>query len=47
VDRGAPRTGPGHGSPTVTLGVYGHLFTNTDDRTAEIIESAFTRVKTE
>ena len=47
LDRGAPRTGPGHGSPTVTLGVYGHLFTNTDDRTAEIIESPFTRVKTE
>jgi integrase len=37
----------GHGSPTITLGVYGHLFTNTDDRAAEIIESALARAKTE
>jgi integrase len=37
----------GHGSPTITLGVYGHLFTNTDDRAAEIIEAAFARTKTE
>jgi integrase len=28
----------GHGSPTITLGVYGHLFHNTDDRAAEIAE---------
>ena len=27
----------GHGSPTITLGVYGHLFTNTDDRAAQIL----------
>jgi integrase len=37
----------GHGSPTITLGVYGHLFTNTDDRAAEIIDAAFVRAKTD
>lgn len=31
----------GHGSPTITLAVYGHLFTNTDDRAAEIMERTF------
>jgi integrase len=31
----------GHGSPAITLGVYGHLF-KTDDRAAEIIEAALT-----
>ena len=30
----------GHGSPNVTLAVYGHLFPNTDDRAAQIIEAA-------
>jgi integrase len=30
----------GHGSPSITLGVYGHLFSNTDDRAAEIIEAS-------
>lgn len=30
----------GHSSPTVTLGVYGHLISNTDDRAAQIIEAA-------
>ena len=30
----------GHGSPTITLGVYGHLFTNTDDKAAAIMEAA-------
>jgi integrase len=29
----------GHGSPSVTLGVYGHLF-KTDDRAAEAMEKA-------
>ncbi len=29
----------GHGSPTITLGVYGHLF-KTDDRAAAIMEAA-------
>ena len=31
----------GHASPVITLGVYGHLFENSDDRAAEIIEAAF------
>ena len=31
----------GHSSPTVTLAVYGHLFTNTDDRAAQIVHAAF------
>ena len=31
----------GHASPTITLGIYGHLFENSDDRAAEIIEAAF------
>jgi integrase len=30
----------GHGSPTITLGVYGHLFANTDERAAAIMEAA-------
>jgi integrase len=30
----------GHGSPTITLNVYGHLFANTDDRAASIMEQA-------
>jgi integrase len=29
----------GHGSPSITLGVYGHLF-KTDDRAAEAMEKA-------
>jgi integrase len=37
----------GHASPTITLGVYGHLFSNSDDRAAEIVEAAFSRVRTE
>jgi integrase len=31
----------GHAKPSVTLDVYGHLFSNADDRAAEIMESAF------
>jgi len=31
----------GHGSPSIMLGVYGHLFPNTDDRAAEIMEASF------
>jgi integrase len=31
----------GHASPTITLNVYGHLFGNSDDRAADIIEAAF------
>jgi integrase len=30
----------GHGSPAITLTVYGHLF-KTDDRAAQIMEAAF------
>jgi hypothetical protein len=37
----------GHGTPTITLGVYGYLFANTDERAAQIIEAAFARGKTE
>jgi integrase len=35
----------GHASAAITLKVYGHLFANTDNRAAEIMEAAFTRVK--
>jgi integrase len=31
----------GHGSPTITLSVYGHLFANTDERAALAIDVAF------
>ena len=31
----------GHGSPAITLGIYGHLF-KTDDRAAAIMEAALT-----
>ena len=34
----------GHASPVITLGVYGHLFRNTDARAAEIIEAAFKKI---
>ena len=34
----------GHASPTITLGVYGHLFSNTDDRAAQIMDAMFARV---
>ena len=37
----------GHGSPTITLAVYGHLFSNTDDRAAQIMEATFAKVETE
>jgi integrase len=37
----------GHASPAITLGVYGHLFSNTDARAAEIMEATFARVRTE
>jgi len=30
----------GHSSPTITLGVYGHLVSGTDDRAADIMERA-------
>jgi integrase len=31
----------GHGSPSITLNVYGHLFANKDDRAADIMERTF------
>ena len=31
----------GHGSPMITLGVYGHRFKNTDDRAVQVIEAAY------
>lgn len=35
----------GHASPTITLGVYAHLFSNTDDRAADIVEAALARMQ--
>lgn len=37
----------GHGSPIITLGVYGHLFPNADDRAAQAVEQMFARIGTE
>lgn len=37
----------GHASPAITLGVYGHMFRNTDTRAAEIMEAAFNRTSTD
>lgn len=37
----------GHSSPTITLGVYGHLFSNTDDRAVQVVEAAFGKALTE
>jgi integrase len=31
----------GHSSPTITLGVYGHLIAGTDDRAGQVMEAAF------
>ncbi|MCC6780923.1 MAG: site-specific integrase [Hyphomicrobiales bacterium] len=35
----------GHGSPAITLSVYGHLFANTDDRAAEVMERTLGNVR--
>jgi integrase len=35
----------GHSKPTVTLDTYGHMFPNTDDRAAEIMEAALRAMK--
>ena len=35
----------GHGSPTITLSTYGHLFRNTDARAAEILEATFAKLR--
>ena len=37
----------GHGSPSITLNVYGHLFKGSDDRAASSIDAAFSRALTE
>jgi integrase len=37
----------GHGSPAITLAVYGHLFGNTDAKAAEIMEAAFGNLGTD
>jgi integrase len=37
----------GHGSPAVTLNVYGHLFSGTDDRAAAIFDGAYSGVLTD
>ena len=37
----------GHASPTITLGVYRHLYSNTDDRAAQIMEAMFSQVGTD
>jgi integrase len=31
----------GHGNPSITLTVYAHLFSNTDERAADVVEAAF------
>jgi integrase len=31
----------GHGSPAITLRVYGHLFTNSDDKAASVVQAVF------
>jgi integrase len=36
----------GHGSPAITLGIYGHLF-KTDDRAAAIMEGTLSGSRTE
>jgi integrase len=35
----------GHASPAITLNVYGHLFSDTDTRAAEIMEATFAKVR--
>jgi integrase len=37
----------GHGSPAITLSVYGHLFPQTDDRAATAIEAAMAATRTD
>ena len=37
----------GHASATITLNTYGHLFANTDDRAAEVVEAMFSKVRAE
>lgn len=37
----------GHGSPAITLTVYGHLMTGADAKAAEVMEQAFATLETE
>lgn len=37
----------GHSNPTITLSVYGHLFSNADDRAVQVMEAAYGRALTE
>jgi integrase len=37
----------GHGSPTITLGVYAHWFRNKDEQAAQVVEAAFGGMLTE
>jgi integrase len=37
----------GHASVSITLGIYGHLFENSGDRAADIVEAAFGSVMKE
>ena len=37
----------GHGSPTITLTVYGHLIEGTDTRAAELMENMFAKLRTD
>ena len=37
----------GHANPSITLTVYGHLYPDTDDRAAQVVEAMFARVWTE
>jgi integrase len=37
----------GHGSPAITLRIYGHLFTDSDDRAAAIMQTAFAGASTD
>jgi integrase len=35
----------GHANAAITLGVYGHLFANTDSRAAEVTEALFSKIQ--
>ena len=37
--------GLGHANPTITLKVYGHLYSNIDDRAVQLINAAFAKLQ--
>lgn len=37
----------GHANPAITLKVYSHLFTNSDERAAQVVDAAFRRARPE